>query len=392
MPDVDERVRNGSLRSIVVEDRSGAVSRVHAEVRVDGWDVMLVDSRSRNGTHIAGPGANSVDDRAARPVPPAHPGHPRPPRQPDVPLRVAVGRAVGGYRIAGIRASTCWRSSSSSDACRPHPHDRRRRRGAARCAHVRRPARAPRAPRGPGVGPRDSSAAARPQLAQRLHGRRRPPPGAAVGSPVTPTAIGASRCSASRPASRAAARPAPVPSNRTCTAADAACGERGPHHHERGLADVGQVDDLAGLRRLRHHDDVGPHVARERRDVAHRARREPRDDPAAQPLVRRRRQPPQFLARVRDRQQVRAEAAGQLQGHARRRQQPRQHDPRGPLRAHQRRRELGQPPPGPVVGAFGHGDQHPERVGRHPARPAPPRRCRGPRSAPGRPAAAAARS
>ena len=59
MPDVDERVRNGSLRSIVVEDRSGAVSRVHAEVRVDGWDVMLVDSRSRNGTHIAGPGANT---------------------------------------------------------------------------------------------------------------------------------------------------------------------------------------------------------------------------------------------------------------------------------------------------------------------------------------------
>ena len=59
MPDVDERVRSGALRSIVVEDRSGAVSRVHAEVRVDGWDVMLVDSRSRNGTHIAGPGANS---------------------------------------------------------------------------------------------------------------------------------------------------------------------------------------------------------------------------------------------------------------------------------------------------------------------------------------------
>jgi FHA domain len=59
MPDVDERVRNGSLRSIVVEDRSGAVSRVHAEVRVDGWDVMLVDSRSRNGTHIAGPGATA---------------------------------------------------------------------------------------------------------------------------------------------------------------------------------------------------------------------------------------------------------------------------------------------------------------------------------------------
>jgi hypothetical protein len=57
MPDIDERVQNGSLRSIVIEDRSGAVSRVHAEVRVDGWDVLLVDSRSRNGTHVAEPGA-----------------------------------------------------------------------------------------------------------------------------------------------------------------------------------------------------------------------------------------------------------------------------------------------------------------------------------------------
>ncbi len=56
MPESDERVRSGALRSIVVEDRSGAVSRVHAEVRVDGWDVVLVDSGSRNGTHVAGPG------------------------------------------------------------------------------------------------------------------------------------------------------------------------------------------------------------------------------------------------------------------------------------------------------------------------------------------------
>jgi hypothetical protein len=64
MPDVDERVRNGSLRSIVIEDRSGAISRVHAEVRVDGWDVLLVDSKSRNGTHVAEPGT-----AAWKPVP-----------------------------------------------------------------------------------------------------------------------------------------------------------------------------------------------------------------------------------------------------------------------------------------------------------------------------------
>lgn len=56
MPESDDRVRSGALRSIVVEDRSGAVSRVHAEVRVDNWDVVLVDSGSRNGTFIASPG------------------------------------------------------------------------------------------------------------------------------------------------------------------------------------------------------------------------------------------------------------------------------------------------------------------------------------------------
>jgi hypothetical protein len=56
MPESDERVRNGELRSIVVEDRSGAVSRVHAEIRLDGPDVLLIDSGSRNGTFVAAPG------------------------------------------------------------------------------------------------------------------------------------------------------------------------------------------------------------------------------------------------------------------------------------------------------------------------------------------------
>ncbi|QJY47271.1 FHA domain-containing protein [Pseudonocardia broussonetiae] len=56
MPESDERVRSGELRSIVVEDRSGAVSRVHAEVRVEDWDVVLLDAGSRNGTFLAAPG------------------------------------------------------------------------------------------------------------------------------------------------------------------------------------------------------------------------------------------------------------------------------------------------------------------------------------------------
>jgi hypothetical protein len=58
MPESDERVRSGTLRPIVVEDRTGQVSRVHAELRLDNWDVLLVDSGSRNGTLVAPPGQN----------------------------------------------------------------------------------------------------------------------------------------------------------------------------------------------------------------------------------------------------------------------------------------------------------------------------------------------
>ena len=56
MPEADERVTSGELRSLPLEDGSGAVSRVHAEIRVTGWDVQLVDSGSRNGTFVSGPG------------------------------------------------------------------------------------------------------------------------------------------------------------------------------------------------------------------------------------------------------------------------------------------------------------------------------------------------
>jgi len=55
MPEADARARTGELQPIVVEDRSGSVSRVHAEILINGWDVVLVDSGSRNGTFVAGP-------------------------------------------------------------------------------------------------------------------------------------------------------------------------------------------------------------------------------------------------------------------------------------------------------------------------------------------------
>jgi hypothetical protein len=58
-PEGDARVRSGVLRPIVLDDRSGAMSRVHAEIRLENWDVVLTDSGSSNGTFVAGPGARA---------------------------------------------------------------------------------------------------------------------------------------------------------------------------------------------------------------------------------------------------------------------------------------------------------------------------------------------
>ncbi len=52
-PDVDERVRAGQLRPLVLYDTTGAISRRHAEIRLDEWDVLLMDCGSANGTLVA---------------------------------------------------------------------------------------------------------------------------------------------------------------------------------------------------------------------------------------------------------------------------------------------------------------------------------------------------
>lgn len=52
-PDVDERVRTGQLRPLVLFDTSGVVSRRHAEIRLADWNVLLVDCGSANGTLVA---------------------------------------------------------------------------------------------------------------------------------------------------------------------------------------------------------------------------------------------------------------------------------------------------------------------------------------------------
>jgi hypothetical protein len=56
MPEADPRVASGALRPLALEDTSGAVSRVHAQIVLDGWDALIVDAGSRNGTFVCPPG------------------------------------------------------------------------------------------------------------------------------------------------------------------------------------------------------------------------------------------------------------------------------------------------------------------------------------------------
>ena len=55
-PEVDPAVISSQLRPIRLDDDSGTLSRVHAEIRLDGWDVVLLDRGSANGTYIASSG------------------------------------------------------------------------------------------------------------------------------------------------------------------------------------------------------------------------------------------------------------------------------------------------------------------------------------------------
>ncbi len=54
-PEHAEAVSRGA-RPVRLEDRSGGMSRAHAEIRLVDWDVTVVDGGSTNGTHIRQPG------------------------------------------------------------------------------------------------------------------------------------------------------------------------------------------------------------------------------------------------------------------------------------------------------------------------------------------------
>ena len=55
-PSLDTSVANGSARPLRLADVSGLVSRIHARVELDGWQVFVRDLNSANGTHLLLPG------------------------------------------------------------------------------------------------------------------------------------------------------------------------------------------------------------------------------------------------------------------------------------------------------------------------------------------------
>jgi hypothetical protein len=68
-PGLDASVAEGQSRPMRVADDSGIVSRVHARVRLDGWQVTITDLGSANGTKIRFP--NNAGEQALMPNVPA---------------------------------------------------------------------------------------------------------------------------------------------------------------------------------------------------------------------------------------------------------------------------------------------------------------------------------
>ncbi|MCX6400960.1 MAG: FHA domain-containing protein [Propionibacteriales bacterium] len=51
-PSGDERIHAGDFRPLPIIDQSNQVSRVHARLEMRGWDVVLIDNNSTNGTFV----------------------------------------------------------------------------------------------------------------------------------------------------------------------------------------------------------------------------------------------------------------------------------------------------------------------------------------------------
>ncbi len=82
-PEFDDGVVSGRLRPLRLEDDQDVTSRVHAEVRLSAWDVLVEDRGSANGTYVAPPDSDHWQPLAPRKPQALQPGS-----------RVRVGRRV----------------------------------------------------------------------------------------------------------------------------------------------------------------------------------------------------------------------------------------------------------------------------------------------------------
>jgi len=91
-PELDAEVAAERARPLVIADEQRSISRVHADLRLEGWDVMLSDRGSANGTFVYPPSATAWSQLpAGQPVTLA-PG-----------TRVAVGQRTFVYESHHVR-------------------------------------------------------------------------------------------------------------------------------------------------------------------------------------------------------------------------------------------------------------------------------------------------
>lgn len=58
-PEASADVLNGSAQPLLLDDTALTLSRVHARVILDGWEVRVEDAGSANGTYVMGPSADA---------------------------------------------------------------------------------------------------------------------------------------------------------------------------------------------------------------------------------------------------------------------------------------------------------------------------------------------
>ncbi|GAA1260591.1 FHA domain-containing protein [Oryzihumus leptocrescens] len=68
-PGGSEEVRSGRAQPLQLRDEGHSVSRVHARVHLDGWDVTVVDTGSANGTYLSRTGSAGPWEPVQEPTP-----------------------------------------------------------------------------------------------------------------------------------------------------------------------------------------------------------------------------------------------------------------------------------------------------------------------------------